>query len=250
MLATLTRNHLASRINRSLDLPMAILSVLMLCMVLADVFLPTGSRARPWLEHASWVIWGVFVVEFAIKLFVVDDRRAYLRSHWFDVLVVVMPMFRVARALRFVVGMQVGPLVEFIAFIGKAIKALRAFFQQSRLGYLFGMTVLVAFFGAVGVFLFERDAEASSLRTFGDAMWWSTALMTTIGSEMAPVSTGGRLIALVMMVFAMVVVVYLIGAVSAFLLVSKKVQPRMSLAPSQEEVEGALGNSGRDPDPA
>lgn len=103
------RNELASRINRLLDLPMAILPVLMLCLVLADVFVSRDSPARAWLEHTSWAIWGAFVVEFLIKLIVVENRPKYLKKHWYDVLVVIVLFFRVARALRFV-GMQVGPL--------------------------------------------------------------------------------------------------------------------------------------------
>lgn len=133
-------------------------------------------------------------------------------------------------------------MIEFVAFIGKSMRALRAFFVQSHLIYLFGVTLLVMFFGAIAVFLFERDAIDSPLRTFGDALWWSFALLTTIGSEMAPMSTGGRIVGGPMMIFAMVVVVYLIGAASAFLLASKTAQSRISLAPSRADLDGALGD--------
>jgi voltage-gated potassium channel len=235
----MTRDEFVKRMSRRMDLPMAILGMLMLVAVLAEVFIPHDHPARPALETMGWVIWGLFAIEFIITLMLVRDRRAYLRHHWIDVLVVLLPMFRVVRALRFLAGVEAYPLLELVAFIGKGSKALHRFSKQSQLGYLFGVTVLVTLIGGIGIHLFERDATDGQLRTFGDSIWYSAALMTTVGSELDPVTGGGRLIALAMMIYAMVVVVYLIGSVSAFLLAKTKEQaePTIPLGPTHEEVQ-------------
>lgn len=238
------RERIVNRINGALDLPMAILSMVMLALVVIDLTVVVAPETTVWLERANWLIWGVFALEFAFKLLVAPNKRRYMSRHWFDALVVIVPMFRVVRALRILRVTKAYPMFKLVAYIGRSSSSLRVFFTERRLGYLGALTVLVTVVGAAGVYLLERDAPGTRFVSFGDSLWWSAALMTSVGSDLNPQTPLGRLLGVGLMIYAMVVVVYLISALSAHLLRGDRPAPAITMAPhepDEAEIDRALG---------
>lgn len=78
-----------------------------------------------------------------------------------------------------------------------------------------GLTLLsaaVVVGGGTLVWRLERNAPAANLEHWGDCLWWASATLTTVGyGEHFPVTLGGRLVAVGIMVFG----VAIIGAVAA-----------------------------------
>lgn len=235
------RGELVNRVNRALDLPLAVLSLVMLALVLTDVLVAVPHAGRMWLERVNWTIWAVFALEFAAKLLIAPQRRQYLRTHWFDALVALVPMFRVVRALRILRVTRAVPLFRLAAFIGMGLRGTRAFVAHYRMGYLLALSGLVTLGGAAVVLLLERDVPGTRFHTFGDALWWSAALMTTIGSDLNPRTGLGRLVALIEMLFAMVVFVYVVGALSSELLHRRGGTREPTVQQGVEELEGEVG---------
>jgi voltage-gated potassium channel len=61
------------------------------------------------------------------------------------------------------------------------------------------MTFLLVVFASIGILLCETNA-ASNIKTAGDAIWWSMTTVTTVGyGDRYPVTTGGRVVAMVLM---------------------------------------------------
>jgi voltage-gated potassium channel len=66
--------------------------------------------------------------------------------------------------------------------------------------------------GAVTVLDAERNAPGANITSFGDALWWASTTVTTVGyGDRYPVTTEGRLIA----VGLILVGIGLVGAVTA-----------------------------------
>ncbi len=64
----------------------------------------------------------------------------------------------------------------------------------------------------------KQDADGANITTFGDALWWSTTTVTTVGyGDRFPVTTGGRLIAVALMVVGIAVVGAVTGSVAAWM---------------------------------
>ncbi|MBN2853149.1 MAG: ion transporter, partial [Clostridia bacterium] len=63
----------------------------------------------------------------------------------------------------------------------------------------------------------ERNAEGSSIKNFTDAIWYSLVTISTVGyGDYTPVSTGGRIIGVVFILFAIAALGLIIGEMTNF----------------------------------
>ena len=68
------------------------------------------------------------------------------------------------------------------------------------------MCVLV-FCAATGIYLFEHEAQPEVFGSIPQAMWWAVVTLTTLGyGDIVPVTTGGKIFAGVMTIFAVGIV--------------------------------------------
>jgi voltage-gated potassium channel len=181
-------------------------------MIAALVFLAAyavpilNSDLPGWLLYLcrslSWVTWGIFVVDFAVRLFLADERLCYLVRHWYDVLVIVLPLLRPLRLLR---------LIPLLSVLNRR--------AQTRLRgqvaiYVAGGAILLAFCAALAVLDVERSNPDANIGDFGDAIWWAVTTMTTVGyGDRYPVTGVGRMVAFALMLGG----IALLGAVTATL---------------------------------
>src|ERR1700761_8048028 len=71
---------------------------------------------------------------------------------------------------------------------------------------------------AILAFLFEHDHTQSQIHTFGSALFWTTTQLLTVSSSVQnPISFPGRVLDVVMEIYAITVIASLAGALGAFL---------------------------------
>ncbi len=190
------------------------LSVLWLVLVVADLVL--GRLPEP-IDVVVWVIWGLFIAEYAVGLVVAPDRRAYLRVRWLTALSLVLPAFRILRAfamLRFLGAARllrsVG-LLRVLTSLNRGATTLRRVARTRGLGYLVALTVLVIVIGSAGMAAFEpgivRSAGSSALAAYERALWWTAYAMTS-GPPTQPASTEGRLLGWLLSLYGLAVFGY------------------------------------------
>src|SRR3712207_6190517 len=188
------REDLRGRLDRYLDVPLALASLLMVLIAVIEL---TGEVGGPWrgrLALLGWSLWGLFFVEFAVKFALAPVKRAYLRRNWLDVLVLLVPFLRFLKVLSVLRATRALPLFRLAVFGGRGSGGALTLLKRRRLGQLALISVLVILLGAAAGLLLEADAPAAPIKDFGDALWWSGALVTTVGSEIYPVTAGGRVL--------------------------------------------------------
>ena len=66
---------------------------------------------------------------------------------------------------------------------------------------------------------FELGVEESNIRTAEDAIWWSWVTITTVGyGDYTPVTTGGRIVAMILMVVGVGLFSSMSGLIASWLL--------------------------------
>ncbi len=211
----LERTTLLATLDGMLETPMVILSFIMLGMFLAELSLPLSSDWRRTINLIEWFIWTAFVLEFVLRLAIAPDKLTYLQQNWLMAIAVALPalrMFRVVRAARAV--RSLGAL-RVITVGNRSIRQLGHVLGRRKLQYVLAVVVVVTLLGAAGIFFLERSMPGANIRTYGDALWWSAGTVTTVGSELYPVSAEGRVLAVVIMVFGVSVFGYIAGSLAS-----------------------------------
>jgi hypothetical protein len=86
-----------------------------------------------------------------------------------------------------------------------------------RIGLVFFVTLLADLLGAAAIYFLERHAQGSEVHTFGVALFFSTVQLLTVSSQIKnPVTTSGRVIDVMLEIWAVIVVAGSAGAIASF----------------------------------
>jgi hypothetical protein len=89
---------------------------------------------------------------------------------------------------------------------------------RDRLVAVASATVGLDVICAVLAFITERHQPQTQIDSFGSALFWTTTQLLTVSSSIQnPVSSGGRVLDIVMEIYAITVIAALAGALGAFL---------------------------------
>lgn len=196
------------RVQSQLELPMLVLSLLFIPVIVIPLVASPSDAQRSALEAASWFIWAAFVAEYLLLLYLAPSRLRMVRTHLFDLAIIVLPFLRPLRALR---------VLRAAAAFGRASTATRRIATRPGFrGFLvFSLAVIVTAAGAVASF--ERDADGSTIEGFGDALWWAVVTATTVGyGDHFPVTDQGRAVAVVLMLLGIGLFSVLTANIAAF----------------------------------
>lgn len=90
-------------------------------------------------------------------------------------------------------------------------------FLRARLTFLMGATLLVDAVATAAMYMLEHDHPRSGYDDVGGAFFWVSAQLTTVGSQLPnPVTTPGRVVAIVLSIWAITVAATLAAALAAF----------------------------------
>ncbi|WP_420614297.1 potassium channel family protein [Candidatus Spongiisocius sp.] len=178
------RQALLDQIERGGELPLMTLSFALIPLVTALLFWELQPSSRAVAFACTLAIWAVFAVELLIRLAIAPRRGYYLRQHWLDGLIVLLP---VAQPLRV------------IWIISRGSRAHRYPLRLAHVDFLGVYAVGLVLVIATIVTSLERGHD-SSIDSFPDALWWSIATVTTVGyGDVVPVTAPGRACAYVLM---------------------------------------------------
>lgn len=199
-----------------LHVPMIVLSVVWL--VLVTVELVWGESRL--LELFGTIIWIIFITEFALRLALAPDRFVFLRANWISIVALVAPAFRLLRLfriLRFARAARGLRLVRIVGTANRSMNALRASLGRRRLGFVLAFTLIVTALGAGGMLVFEPAGKLDGgFTSYGDALWWTGMLLTSLGSNYWPKTLEGRVLCLLLSLYGFAVFGYITASFASF----------------------------------
>jgi len=195
------------RYERRSEIPMILLAVAFLIAYAVPVLDPDlDPDLRASLNVLSWAVWAAFAIDFAIRLWLAEHRWHYAKRHWYDVALVVLPFLRPLRLLRLLALARILNRSAAGSLVGRVST------------YVIGVAIIAVGLGALAVLDAEQDAKGANITNYGDALWWASTTVTTVGyGDHFPVTTEGRLVALALMVVGIAMVGAVTASVSAWM---------------------------------
>lgn len=209
------RVRLLVQLDAWLETPLLVLAFVWLALFVYEVL----YGLSPTLTYVGYVIWAVFALEFCVELLLAPRKRRYLARNWLKLLALIAPALRVlrlARVMRLAAAGRGMRLIRILSSLNRGLRAVRATMRRHGFGYLVMSTLLVTVAGAAGMFAFESDTHPEGFGSFTHALWWTAMLMTSLGSEFWPRSPEGRLLALLLSLYAVAVFGYITATLAAF----------------------------------
>ncbi len=186
--------------------PMLLLSLLLVPIVVLPIAEDLSPIALRSVEILAAGIWGAFLIEYLVLLFLAPQKVLMIKKHKVDLVLLVLPFFRLARIVRLL------RLVLYGSAGSTAANAVRK--MAERPGFLKVLTasfVSIAVSGGL-VSIAEHGQANSTIDGPADGVWWAIVTSSTVGyGDEFPVTATGRVIA----VFLMLVGVAILSIVTA-----------------------------------
>lgn len=119
-------------------------------------------------------------------------------------------LFRLLRLVRLL------KLARYTAALGRFRKAF--LIAKEELVIFSGLSVILLYLSAVGIYYFEHDAQPEVFRSIFDGLWWAVATLATVDyGDVYPVTEGGRLFTFIVLVIGLGIVAVPTGLVASAL---------------------------------
>jgi voltage-gated potassium channel len=186
---------------------LTVLAVLFIVVYAAPILRPELDAGwRRACEITNLVIWGLFVVDYLVRLALSHARWAFVRAHVFDLVVLLLPLLRPLRMLRLVTALLV-------------LNRRTERWTRGRLAmYVGATTVLLVAVGALAILDAERGNADGNIGNYPQALWWAVVTITTVGyGDFYPTTVTGRFVALGLMIGGIGLIGFVTGSLATWI---------------------------------
>ena len=151
-----------------------------------------------WLNLIEYISVAVFSVEYICRIYHSGFRYIISFFGIIDLLSILPFYIGAAIDLRSVRALRLFRLFRLLKLTrhSKALDRIKFAFSsiKEELMVFGGLTLIVIYLSAVGIYHFENAVQPEAFSSVFDALWWSVATLTTVGyGDVYPKTVGGKL---------------------------------------------------------
>ena len=193
---------------RAINILTLIASILLLASLSVEILY--SEQLAQFTDIYSWAMFSVciiFLIDFfALMLHSPHPWRFLLRN--FIVLALSIPYHTLSNAIGIepnhtaTIAMSSIVMLRSVMALYITMRWLISSRATRLLGAYIATVVVASYFGALLFYEYEAPVN-NAVKGFGDAMWWAWMNLTTVGAEIFPVTTVGKLICVVLPILGM-----------------------------------------------
>lgn len=175
-----------------------VLSLYVLGSLIASTFFVLPAEIKSVLDYLDNGICVIFLIDFFIRFYQAPNKLKFIKWGWIDLIssIPMLDYFRAGRLFRLIRLFRI-----LRAF--RSTKVLVGYVFKKKTHGAFTSVAIVAFlmlvFSSIAILQVE-NVENSNIKTAEDAIWWAYTTITTVGyGDKYPVTTEGRIIAMLLM---------------------------------------------------
>ncbi|MCH1429505.1 MAG: hypothetical protein GWP59_02995 [Chlamydiales bacterium] len=199
----------SQRIFNFIEIFTIILTFVALGLMVMEESVELDAEMLMYFVYADVIICSIFLSEFFFMLYHAEDKKAYFKKHWID-LIASIPLqgilqnLRWGRAVRLVRVVRILRTARIFILLLRIVVRVWDRYKRNPTRFSVLMMLIAIFMGAVMVMFVElyfASPDADGITQFGDALWWALVTVSTVGyGDITPVTTGGRIIASLLIV--------------------------------------------------
>jgi voltage-gated potassium channel len=196
--------------GKAFDVALIVSILISVAAVMLDTIESVHQRFGLLLYALEWFFTVGFTIEYALRLWCIENTRAYARSFYgvIDVagilptyLSLLLPGTQYLLVIRILRVLRVFRVLRMVRYVGEAEMLIQAMRASRRKITVFVVTVLslVVIFGSL-MYLIEGPTNPM-FGSIPDAMYWAVTTMTTVGfGDITPQTALGRVLATIIMI--------------------------------------------------
>jgi voltage-gated potassium channel len=187
------------------------------------------------------IVTAILIIDFYLRMKESkESKRIFILKHLYEIPALIpLVVFGVFESYSFLnVVFRLLRLIRLFRIIHLYSRILSFSAQtNNRLLYIIAVSGMAVSGGAIGLFLVEGNVPESKVTNLGDAFWWAIVTVTTVGyGDIYPVTTEGKIIASVLMIFGIAILGILISTLGASFIESR-LKPKVTI---EEESKKAI----------
>lgn len=182
------------KIEFTYDIIVGILAIVATFVVVLQFSKNISVIQMRYLTLADNTIYLIFVADFVLRWALSKDKKAFIRNHYVD-LIAILPF-------HFFTNSPYGSLLKLIRVLTysmRLIHNIKDVLYTNGFIYSLGSATIITILGSFAIYFFEKDSS-TTIKSYGDAFWWSIVTVTTVGyGDISPTTVAGRVIAAILM---------------------------------------------------
>lgn len=219
--------------------------VIIVALTVVELLFPLPTPAINWIIASDTVISFFLMGDFALRLFLSEDRGWYFRRYWIDLLASLPfsqflrfeSIVAISRFVRLLRLLRLGRAVRVLLFAFRGLDKLSRTFQLNLLKRAVLTAVALLFFGALTIGALE-GGQGGTLLDLGESMWWSFATVVTGGFAdlYNPTTFGGRVVTVGLVLLGLVVTSIFTASLTSVLVEDESSRLEQAQQTLQEEI--------------
>lgn len=232
--------------GRTFDLGVQLLIVVSMIALAVETVPTISETTRNAVRIVETVTLLLFCFEYVLRLATSPRPLGYALSFFgvIDLLAILPSLvglstdLRAIRSLRLLRVFRILKLARYSQAIRRIHLAIQIAWEEL---VLFGaMTLVVLYLAAVGIYHFENPAQPDTFASIFHSLWWAVTTLTTVGyGDVYPITVGGRVFTLLVLVVGLGIVSIPPGLVASALTRARELQQQEKSAASVQSTSDA-----------
>ena len=208
-----------------------LLIVLSIIAFSIETFPDNSKRTIEILEKFDIVCFIVFSIEYLLRIYVAKKKTKYLFSFYgvIDFLAIApfflssfldlrfLRAFRILKIFRSLQSTKFNQAIKRISIASKLIK--------EELMLFFIVIFILIFTVSSGIYYFENEAQPETFKSVFHSMWWAVVTLMTVGyGDVVPVTLGGRIFTVIVLILGVLIVTVPAGLSATSLMKAREIQ--------------------------